>query len=456
MRPKKSPLDQSQGELFLTELETIIDENHELARLAKLIDWEELEEYFGTQFSENGRPGKPTRLMVGLHYLKYAFDLSDQEVLSRWLENPYWQYFCGRRYFEKRLPVDSSSMTRWRTRFDKEGGEHLLKAILDSAKDCKALRASDLKRVNVDTTTQEKDIRYPTDARSYNRMREALVRQARKEGISLRQSYARTGGKLLRSQQCAARAKKPRQSRAYTKKLRTLLGRVIRDIFNKTAGNPSEEMMYLLNLAQQIHNQKRSDSNKVYSVHEPHVTCLSKGKPHKKYEFGNKASIVTTAKGNWIVGAIGLDGGPFDGHTLEEALTQSARLSGRLPDQAAVDRGYRGHGCSDLAEILITDHRKKVSNKIRKWFKRRNAIEPVIGHLKEEHRMGRNRLKGVSGDRLNPILAACGFNFRKLMAFLWLEISQYLRNHYYQRSVSHLKAELRHWFASNRLLQKLV
>lgn len=428
MRPKKSPLEQSQGELFRTELELIINEDHELSRLAKVINWSELEEYFGNQFSEQGRPGKPTRLMVGLHYLKYAFDLSDQEVLSRWLENPYWQYFCGRRYFEKTLPVDSSSMTRWRQRFDQTGAEHLLKAILDSAKACKALRASDLKRVNVDTTTQEKAIRYPTDARSYNRMREVLVRQAKKEGINLRQSYVQTGQKLLRNQQCASRAKNAKQSRACTKKLRTILGRVIRDIFNKTSGNPSEEMMDLLQLALQIHSQKRTDSGKVYSVHEPHVTCLSKGKPQKKYEFGNKASIVTTAKGNWIVGALGLKGGPYDGHTLEEALSQSARMSGRLPDQAAVDRGYRGHKCSHLAEILITDHRKKVPRKIRKWFKRRNAIEPVIGHLKEEHRMDRNRLKGVSGDYLNPILAACGFNFRKLMAFLWPEILEYLHD----------------------------
>jgi IS5 family transposase len=425
MRPKKSPQDQSQGELFLTELENIIDPDHELAKLAKLIDWSGLEEHFGKQFSEQGRPGKPTRLMVGLHYLKYAFDLSDQEVLSRWLENPYWQYFCGRRYFEKSLPVESSSLTRWRKRFNQTDAEYLLKAIIDSAKACKALRPSDLKRVNVDTTTQEKNIRFPTDARSYNRMREVLVRQARKEGINLRQSYARIGEKLLRNQQCASRARNFKLSKACTRKLRTLLGRVIRDIWNKTGGNPSQSMMYLLEIGWQLHNQQRGDKGKIYSIHEPHVRCLSKGKPQKKYEFGNKASIVTTAKGNWILGAIGLDGAPFDGHTLEAALAQSAYLSGRLPDQAAVDRGYRGHGCSHLTEVLITDHRKKVPKKIRKWFKRRNAIEPVIGHLKQDHRMGRNYLKGVAGDRLNPILAACGFNFRKLMAFLWPEIFHY-------------------------------
>lgn len=448
MRPKKSPQDRSQGELFLTELENIINAEHELAQLAQLINWAELEEHFGQQFSDHGRPGNPTRLMIGLHYLKYAYDLSDEMVLARWLENPYWQYFCGRRYFETSLPLDSSSMTRWRKRFDQTGGEHMLKAILDSAQACKALRASDLKRVNVDTTTQEKDIRYPTDARSYNRMREVLVKQAHKEGIRLRQSYARTGAKLLRNQQCASRAKKPKQSRANTKKLRTILGRVIRDILNKSNGKVSEEMSYLLGLAQQIHAQQRSDSGKIYSVHEPHVSCLSKGKPQKKYEFGNKASFVTTAKGNWVVGALGLEGSPFDGHTLEEALTQSARLSGSLPTQVAVDRGYRGHGCSHLADILITDHRKKVPRKIRKWFKRRNAIEPVIGHLKEAHRMGRNRLKGLAGDTLNPILAACGFNFRKLMAFLCSVPLHYLKCILSYPKVYRFYVILSKWFIS--------
>ena len=419
MKMKKSPSEECQGEWFQRDLNGLLDPNHELMRLGQAFDWKVLEDSFSQGFSETGRPGLSVRLMVGLHYLKYAFNLSDEELRSRWLENPYWQHFCGRRYFERKAPFDSSSMTRWRKRFDGEEGELLLSTTLKAAQSMKALKECDLKRVNADTTTQEKNLRYPTDARLYDRMRGTIVSQARKEGLRLRQTYSRTGPRLLREQACLSRSRKYRKAMAVPRKLKARLGRVVRDVRRKTNGKPSDEMVGLLKLAQRILSQTRSDSGKVYCVHEPTVECLSKGKPHKKWEFGNKVSFVTTAKGNWIVGAQGLHGSPYDGRILRNALEQTERLVGRMPEQVACDQGYRKHGCSDLTRVLITDRKPRKTKLIRKWLKRRNAIEPIIGHLKAEHRLDRNRLKGVQGDRLNPVLVACGFNFRKRLRFLW-------------------------------------
>ena len=422
MRPKKTF---TPAQLFQSHLEQILNLKHPLMVLAHAIDWSSFEEAFGCYYSEErGRSGAPIRLMVGLHYLKHAFDLSDESVVAGFIENPYWQYFCGYEYFQHEFPIDPSSLTRWRKRVGDSGIEKLLKELLETAKRAGHLKRSDVNHVNVDTTVQEKAIAFPTDARLYHKMRATLVRAAEARGIKLRQSYRRLSKQALAQQGRYAHAKQMRRSRKMTRKLKTYLGRVTRDIARKSP-EPDAQLKELLAMAERLLLQKRQDKNKLYSIHAPEVECISKGKAHKRYEFGCKVSMVTSARSNWILGIHTLHGNPYDGHTLEEALEQTERLVHWQPKVATVDLGYRGHKYQGTTEIQIVNYRtmKSKTRSVRKWLKRRAAIEPIFGHLKSENRMSRNYLKGTEGDRVNALLCGCGFNFRKLLrAFLaWLQ-----------------------------------
>jgi IS5 family transposase len=355
--------------------------------------------------------------MISLHYFKYTFDLSDDDVLLGWVENPYWQYFSGMKYFEHTLPIHPSSMTRWRKRIGESGSEELLKQTIEAGLKLKAIKSTQLKRVNVDTTVQEKDIRFPTDARLYDRARERLVKEAKKRDIQLRQNYNRLSKRLVLKQSRYAHARQMKRAKKCTKKLRTYLGRVIRDIERKCLIF-DDELSALLSTSKKIFEQERHDKNKVYSAHEPDVDCISKGKAHKRYEFGTKVSVATTSRGGWFVGALAFHGNPYDGHTLGKTLEQVSRFV-KSPEQVFVDRGYRGHDYSgEIAVHVDKQRRGRTSKSLWKWMKRRSAVEPSIGHLKQEHRMDRNRLKGVIGDQINAILSAAGMNFRKLMKFI--------------------------------------
>ena len=383
-----------------------------------MVDWEKLNETFGKSFCpEKGRPAISTRLMVALHYFKYTFDLSDEEVVQGWIENPYWQYFSGMKYFEHKMPIHPSSMTRWRKRIGDVGAEELLKQTIEAGLKLKAVKATQLKRVNVDTTVQEKDIRFPTDARLYDRARERLVKEAKKRNIDLRQNYNRLSKNLVYKQNRYAHARQMKRAKSCTKKLRTYLGRVIRDIERKCQ-SPDKGLRSLLETSRRIFTQQRQDKHKVYSVHEPDVECISKGKAHKRYEFGSKVSVATTSRGGWFVGAQVFHGNPYDGHTLSTTLEQVTKLV-KSPEHVFVDRGYRGHGYTGNVEVHVDKQRRgRTPKSLWQWMKRRAAVEPSIGHLKQEHRMDRNRLKGVEGDRFNAILSAAGMNFRKLMRFI--------------------------------------
>lgn len=427
MLPKKSVSD---VDLFRSRLDQIIDMSHSLVVLADRIDWSAFEDEFGSlYFEKRGRPGLPIRLLVGLTYLSRLHDLSDEGVVSLWLENPYWQYFCGYDHLQHEFPLHPSSLVRWRRRIGDAGMEFLLRQTLQTAQRMQALKPRDLARVNVDTTVQEKAIRYPTDARSYHRMREVLVKVARREGIVLRQTYDRVGKRALIMQGRYSHARQMKRAARETKRLKTQLGRVYRDVQRKLPDNASEELRNQLALAERLLQQQRQDKNKLYSIHEPDVECIAKGKAHKKYEFGCKAGVVTTSVGNWAVGALAFHGNPYDGHTLTAALDQVHRLLGTLPAKAYCDMGYRGHGYEGATEITIVDHkRKRLSRTEKRWRKRRAAIEPVIGHLKEEHRLNRNRLKGKEGDRANVILAACGWNLRKLLQVLLWPLLEWLNS----------------------------
>jgi len=359
--------------------------------------------------------------MVGLHYLKYSFNESDESVLERFLENPYWQYFCGFKYFQHNLPIDSSSLTRFRKRFGESGSEKLLEELIQTAKREGHLKRRDLDKVNIDTTVQEKAIAFPTDARLYYKMREVLVRAAQERGINLRQSYKWLAKRALSKQGRYSHAKQMKRSRKEVRKLKSYLGRVYRDIKRKEP-EPDSELRRLLQLAERLQEQKRDSKHKLYSIHEPDVECISKGKAHKRYEFGNKVGMVTTSKKNWIVGIKAFHNNPYDGHTLKESIEQAERLTGWKIKEAYVDSGYRGHGYDGDTEIHIVNFRtmKRLTRTVKKWFKRRSAIEPVFGHVKSDNRMSKNYLKGIEGDRINAILSGCGFNMRKLLAvFLW-------------------------------------
>ena len=414
MKPKSPERElKTQGDLFRSRLEQILNRAHPLFVLSKEIDWAVFEEQFGGLYSENGRPGVPTRVMVGLHYLKHMFDESDESVVERFVENPYWQYFCGFEYFQHKFPIDPSSMTRWRHRLGSERMKQLLTETIETAKKRGEINRRQASKVNVDTTVQEKAIAYPTDQRLYHKARVSLVRAAQQRGIRLRQNYVRVGKRALAKHARYAHAKQWKRARVQSRRLRTYLGRVIRDIERKCE-RPDEQLSKLLKVSKAIHGQKRGDKNKVYSVYAPEVECISKGKVHKRYEFGCKTSVVSTSKDNWILDIEALHGNPYDGHTLKRALSNAEINSGYKVTHAFCDKGYKGAG-KELERVdLYLSGARNLSRAFRRWLKRRVAIEPVIGHLKSEHRMDRNHLAGVQGDRINAILAACGFNLRKL------------------------------------------
>jgi IS5 family transposase len=415
MKPRDSQARSPQESLFQARLDQQLNPKHPLFELAQQIDWSFFEREFGAFYSEEmGRPGAPTRLLVGLHYLKHAYQESDESVVEKWIENPYWQYFCGYEYFQHQFPCHPTSLVKWRGRVKAEGVEKMLQEILSTAQRSEALDPKDLARVNVDTTVQEKAIAFPTDARLYEKARVAVVREAQRASVELRQSYKRVGKKALYNQGRYARAQQNKRAKKETKKLRNYLGRVLRDVERKLP-EPSPKFKELLINAKRIHQQERNDSPKLYSVHAPEVECIAKGKAHKKYEFGCKVAIVTTSKSNWVVGVAARHGNPYDGATLKSSIDQAERLSGVRPKEAFVDRGYRGkeHHPEDVKIHITGQH--KAEGALKKHFKRRNAIEPVIGHEKQDHGLGRNHLKGQEGDRINALLAGCGFNLRKLL-----------------------------------------
>ena len=429
MTPQKTD---NQNQLFQPPLEPILNDRHPLYKLAASIDWQSLDKQLACCYSEDmGRPGNATRLMVGLHYLKHAYDESDESLVARWVENPYWQYFCDYEHMEHKFPIDPSSMSRWRHRVGSERMEVLLKETVSTAVREKYVKPSDASKVIVDTTVQEKAIAFPTDARLYLKSIQRLVKLAKERNISLRQSYVRVSKKVFFKQGGYARAKQYKRAARFTRKLKTYLGRLIRDLERKI-DNPDETLVTMLERTKRIHGQQRNDSNKLYSLDAPEVECISKGKAHKRYEFGCKVSLSITHKNNWIISSAALHGNPFDGKTLSATLSRSEANTNVQIKEAYVDRGYRGHDYVGEATIYKQDGKlKQLTRTIRNKIKRRNAIEPTIGHMKSDNRMGRNYLKGADGDQINAILAAAGYNMRKLIAaFLYalMEFANLLEN----------------------------
>jgi IS5 family transposase len=427
MKPKN---EQKTLEIFKVRLEEIINKAHPLVRLSDTINWKALEEKLTQKYSEKmGAPGKEIRLMVGLQYLKYMYNESDEMIVQKFVENPYYQIFCGNEYFEHSLPIDSSSMTRFRKRMGSETIEELFKETVKSAERSNQLKEKDFEQLNVDTTVQEKAISFPTDSKLYYKMLEELVDQAQKRGILLRQSYKFVSKKALTKQAGYAHAKQMNRARKMTKKLKTYLGRVHRELTRKASAS-DEELIEKLAMAERLLNQRKDSKNKLYSIHCPEVECISKGKAHKRYEFGNKVSMVTTSKNNWVVAIGSHHGNPYDGHTLKQSIEKAEEMTNWKAKNVTVDLGYRGHDYDGQAQVNIAN-RMTMKNKAKslvKWLKRRSAIEPIFGHLKSDNRLERNLLKGKEGDHINAVLAACGFNLRKLYVVFLLPIFNWLKN----------------------------
>jgi IS5 family transposase len=428
MKPRKPPPEQD--DLLRARLVEMIDMRHELVKLATLIDWEVFErEWSGLFPSPVGRPATPTRLVAGLLYLQHAFRLSDEAVVARWAENPYWQHFCGETFFQHRLPIDPSSMTRWRNRIGEEGVEWLLTETIRAGQRAGTVQDDHLKKVTVDTTVMEKNIAHPTDARLYEVARRKLVALARASDISLRQNYNRLGPRLCGQVGRYAHARQFKRMRKALRRLKGYTGRVLRDIerqMDKVAEGPLKLRLHdLVALVNRLLAQKPKDRKKLYSLHEPAVDCISKGKAHKRYEFGTKVTVATTTEGGFVVGMRALPGNPYDGHTLHEALEQVEILTDRCPDMAFVDRGYRGHGV-ETVRVFISGARRGVTRAIAKLLRRRSAIEPMIGHMKTDGRLTRCPLKGTTGDALFAVLCGCGHNIRMILRHLRVILCQFV------------------------------
>jgi IS5 family transposase len=435
MRPRERR-DSGQNDLFKARLDQIVDLNHPLAKLARTVDWRFLEERFGAAYSDSsGQPPLPTRLMAGLAILKHMHDLSDEVLCEHWIENPYYQLFCGEEFFQHKLAFDRSSMTRWRQRMGEDKLIALIQESLNVATRTGAARPADFSKVIVDTTVQPKAVAFPTDAKLMHRARERLVRLAKKHGVGLRQSYGRVGKHALIAHQRYAHAKQFRRANRALRTLRTYLGRVTRDIVRKIKGEAAlEEIFGLpLMLARRVREQRQNQRGpKVYSLHAPEVECIAKGKAHRPYEFGVKVSIATTLRhsrgGQFIAHAKALPGNPYDGHTLETVIPEIEAQIGASLARIVADRGYRGHNAppDHRFKVYISGQKRRVTEHIKRELRRRSAVEPVIGHAKGEHRMGRNYLAGQQGDAINVVLAAAGYNFRRLLAWLAIFLSAYL------------------------------
>jgi IS5 family transposase len=449
-------------DFFRARLDSMIDMRHPLAVLATRMPWAQIEaslapllahkdrdgrviqdadlfgataQLAGAGLSNAGRPRLAVRLMVALLYLKHAFNLSDEELCDRWSENVVWQFFSGMAYYEPRLPCDATQIGRFRRVLGEAGVEQLLKSTIEASVSMGVVKKSEFERIIVDTTVQEKAIAHPTDSRLLEIARHKVASAAKRCGITLKQTFAKEGRELRRKAGGYAHAKQFKRLRRTVKRQRTILGALMRNArrglesisqagpqamagHERTAFAIAELTMWL-ERAERIRTQQRNSKDKLYALHAPEVECIGKGKARKPYEFGVKVSLVVTHQHGLMVGARSFPGNPYDGHTLAEQLEQTNALLqdiGVKPKTAVVDLGFRGvdEACAPV-QIIHRGKFKSLDKQQRIWLKRRQAIEPAIGHTKSDNRMDRCWLSGSGGDALHAVLCAAGFNIRWLL-----------------------------------------
>jgi len=433
---------QPQLNIFKIPLKQFIDPNHELCLLSKKIDWKKVEEDFSQYYClDNGRPSIPIRKIVGVILLKRVYNQSDESVVDRWMENPYWQYFCGEIYFQHQQPFDPTELIKFRQRIGEPGAEKILGLTIHLFEK----KEIEEKEVLFDTTVQEKNITFPTDTKLQKKIIEKCRKIADKEGIALRQSYKRILKQLMIDQRFRQHPKRKKKANSAARKIKTIAGRVVRDIERKMNDEQLQRYAPDLIIFKLKLKEQKNTKNKIYSLHEPHTKCIAKGKEAKQYEFGNKTSIAKTCKSGIIVGALAFKENIYDGDTLEPQLEQVERLTNHQPESGIVDRGYRGRKTVLNTKIIYPKKLPASTNnyqkqKTRKQFRARAGIEPVIGHIKHDHRMIRNYLSGELGDTINTLLAAAGFNMKKMLRRLKAQIL----NFYFQifRRIFHLDLRL--------------
>lgn len=412
----KNP-DQDQFNMFKNTLKQIINPRHTLVSLSDEIPWHTFEKEFANLYSNTGTPAKPIRLMVSLLILKQLKNLSDETVVKDWVQNPYYQYFSGASEFQWGLPCDPSDLVHFRKRLGQEGVEKILEVSIRIQPGKDRRKATD--EICIDTTAQEKNITYPTDVKLRKKVIDQCTKIAQKEQITLRQSYKRTAKKLMLAQRFAHHPKNYKKARAAKRKLKTIAGRLIRELRRKLPEERLRHYQDKLLLFERVIHQKKNDKDKIYSLHEPGVACIAKGKVAKKFEFGSKVSVAMSKNRNIILGIVNFKGNPHDSKTIEATLQQVERLTGKKIKKAIVDRGYRAkkqiRGTQIISPTITRDAAKRAA--YRKRFRRRAAIEPVIGHLKNQYGMKRNFLKGDIGDIVNATLSGAAFNFKR-----WLNL----------------------------------
>lgn len=411
---------------LFSSLDDLLNQQHPLYKLSHKINWHVFEDAFTPLYcSDNGRPAKPIRMMCGLLILKHLRNISDESVVEQWSENAYFQYFCGMQEFTPNFPCNASELVHFRKRIGEKGIELIL---------AESIRVNDDKSADdhhdtafIDSTVQEKNVTYPTDSKLYRKIVGKVLKIVKDLNLPLRQSYRFVLKGIYRDQRFRNHPKNRKKALKADKRLRTIAGRLVRELKRNLGENPQYDE--LLSLFEKILLQRRNSSNKIYSIHEPDVQCISKGKEHKKYEFGNKVSIIRSATGV-ILGACSFRN-EYDGHTIEKSMEQVQRLTGKIINRLAGDRGYRGKKEINGTQILIPSTPKAKDTyyqrmKKHKLFCKRAAIEPTIGHLKSDYRLGRNFYKGVVGDAINVMLAAAAYNFKRAMKVL-LDLIQKLK-----------------------------
>jgi len=426
---QNKPSGDQQTSFLMSTLAEQLDPRQPLKQLAEAMPWSEFESAFGKFYSTEGRPAKPVRLMVGLLLLKQMFNQGDETVVAAWVQNPYWQYFCGMTDFQWQLPCDPSDLVYFRQRIGEGGGQR----IFQVSAQLHGAQARE-KEVVVDTTVQEKNITYPTDSKLAHKIIGRCWKLADRQGVKLRRRYRKAVRHCVRAQRWRKDPRKRKLAHRALRQMKTIAGRLLRELERKLPEPVRAEQASNFALYRRVLKQQPSDRDKIYSLHEPQVYCLSKGKEHKKYEFGSKASVVMTKTGGVIVGAVAPAENLYDGDALVPALAQMQAVTGQSPEQAIVDRGYRGRKAVNGTEVLVPGKAKAgqgqyAKRKMRARFRRRAAIEPVIGHLKIQYRLARCFLKGFVGDQVNLLLAAAAWNLRKWLrgaALFWLQVLRVL------------------------------
>ena len=427
MKPKKT--DHSQGKLFQSRISSLINPTHPLKILADKLEWTFFEKEFGKHYKQGGgQPPRPIRLMVGLLMLQHMFKKSDEKVVEKWVENPYWQYFCGYDYLEWQAPINPSSLTRFRQRLGENGMKKILQFTIQEGLKQGAIKPRELRKVTVDTTAMEKNITYPTNTKNLNKVRKQLVKIAKKYKIILRQNYEKLGKIAAWKAARYAHAKQFKRMRSSVKNLKNYLGRVVRDIERRieTKKELQEIFQSHLEIAKKLIQQTKKSKNKIYSPHAQEVYCIAKGKARKPYEFGCKVSLVTTQKKGFVLDATTFKENKHDSKTLHESLQNAEKNSGHQIKEILADKGYRGHGIKDKT-ILIPGQKRKLSRYKKNQLKQRSAIEARISHMKNQGKLDRNFLKGVQGDAINALLCAMGQNMRCLMVHNYLIIAFFRR-----------------------------